>query len=52
MLEKDEGKWTGGPVPFGYEVKDKHLVVNEAEAPTVREALELFLEHRQVATVA
>ena len=26
-----KGKWTGGPVPFGYSAKDKKLLVNEAE---------------------
>jgi site-specific DNA recombinase len=38
-----KGKWTGGPVPFGYSVKDKKLLVNEAEAHVVREAFALFL---------
>ncbi|WP_375757406.1 recombinase family protein [Corallococcus exercitus] len=47
-----KGKWTGGPVPFGYSAKDKKLVVNEAEAHVVREAFTLFLAHRQMATVA
>ena len=51
-MARQRGKWTGGPVPFGYDVKDKHLVVNEVEAPTVREAFELFLQYRQVAIVA
>jgi site-specific DNA recombinase len=45
------GKWTGGPVPFGYDVRNKRLAVNEAEATVVREAFRLFLEHRQAATV-
>ena len=27
-----KGKWTGGSVPLGYDVKDKKLVVNPAEA--------------------
>ncbi len=47
-----KGKWTGGPVPFGYSAKDKKLVVNEAEAQIVREAFTLFLAHRQMAVVA
>ena len=33
-----KGKWTGGPVPFGYSAKDKKLLVNEVEAQVVREA--------------
>jgi len=47
-----KGKWTGGPVPFGYSAKDKKLLVNEAEAHVVREAFGLFLAHRQMAIVA
>lgn len=47
-----KGKWTGGPVPFGYSAKDKKLYVNEAEAHVVREAFALFLQHRQMAIVA
>ncbi len=38
-----KGKWTGGPVPFGYSVRDKKLLVNDAEAHVVREAFALFL---------
>jgi DNA invertase Pin-like site-specific DNA recombinase len=33
---RKKGKWTGGSVPLGYEVKDKRLVVNPAEAKTVQ----------------
>jgi site-specific DNA recombinase len=31
-----KGMWMGGTVPVGYDVKDRKLVVNEAEAETVR----------------
>ena len=47
-----KGKWTGGPVPLGYDVKDKHLVVNELEAVVVREVFALYLEQRSALTVA
>lgn len=33
---RKKGKWTGGSVPLGYDTKDKKLVVNLAEANTVR----------------
>lgn len=33
---RKKGKWTGGSVPLGYDAKDKKLVVNQAEANTVR----------------
>jgi DNA invertase Pin-like site-specific DNA recombinase len=39
-----KGKWTGGTVPLGYEAKDKKLVVNKAEAETVRIIFRLYLE--------
>src|ERR1700733_13273758 len=33
---KKKGIWMGGTVPVGYDVKDRQLVVNNAEAETVR----------------
>jgi DNA invertase Pin-like site-specific DNA recombinase len=33
---KKKGMWMGGYPPLGYDVKDRKLVVNEAEAGTVR----------------
>jgi site-specific DNA recombinase len=33
---RKKGMWMGGFVPLGYDVKDRKLVVNEAEAATVR----------------
>jgi DNA invertase Pin-like site-specific DNA recombinase len=47
-----KGKWTGGPVPLGYEVKDKRLVVDELEASVVREAFELYQQHGSMGQVA
>ena len=47
-----KGKWTGGPIPLGYTVKDKRLVVNEAEAALVREIFALYLEQRSALAVA
>ena len=32
---KKKGMWMGGPVPLGYDVRDRKLVVNEVEAATV-----------------
>ena len=46
---KRKGLWTGGPPPLGYDVEDKALVVNEAEAETVRRLYRLYLEERSVA---
>src|ERR1700677_4799476 len=39
-----KGKWTGGSVPLGYEARDKKLVVNKAEAETVRTIFRRYLD--------
>jgi site-specific DNA recombinase len=39
-----KGKWTGGTVPLGYDARDKKLVVNKAEADTVRTIFRRYLE--------
>jgi DNA invertase Pin-like site-specific DNA recombinase len=41
---RKKGKWTGGTVPLGYDAKDKKLVINKAEAETVRMIFSLYLE--------
>jgi site-specific DNA recombinase len=41
---KRKGMWMGGLVPMGYDVRDRHLVVNQAEAATVREIFRCYLE--------
>ena len=46
------GKPLGGQAPFGYQWKDKRMVVKEDEAPIRRKMYELFLEHRRKKTVA
>jgi site-specific DNA recombinase len=43
---RKKGKWTGGTVPLGYDAKDKKLVINKAEAETVRTIFRLYLELR------
>ncbi|WP_224368754.1 recombinase family protein [Hyalangium versicolor] len=47
-----KGKWTGGPVPLGYEVRDRRLEVNELEAGVVREVFEQYLQHGNMGQVA
>jgi site-specific DNA recombinase len=39
-----KGKWTGGTVPLGYDAKNKKLVINKAEAETVRYIFKRYLE--------
>jgi DNA invertase Pin-like site-specific DNA recombinase len=41
---RQKGKWTGGGIPLGYDVKDKKLVINVAEANTVRAIFQRYLE--------
>ena len=41
---RKKGIWMGGPPPVGYDVRDKKLVVNEAEAKTVRRLFEAYEE--------
>jgi DNA invertase Pin-like site-specific DNA recombinase len=40
---KRKGIWMGGPVPLGYDVVERKLVVNEPEAEQVRAILQLYL---------
>ena len=40
---KKKGMWMGGTVPLGYTAQDRKLVVNEAEAATVRTIFNEFL---------
>ena len=41
---KKKGMWMGGPVPLGYEVRDRKLVVKEDEAAQVRHIMARYLE--------
>ena len=41
---KKKGMWMGGPVPLGYDVLDRKLVVNTAEAETVRYIMQRYLD--------
>jgi site-specific DNA recombinase len=45
---KKKGMWMGGFVPIGYEAKDRTLIINEAEAETVRTIFRLYLELKSV----
>lgn len=41
---KRKGMWMGGRVPFGYDLKDRRLFINQGEAEQVREIFRLYLE--------
>jgi site-specific DNA recombinase len=41
---KRKGMWMGGVVPMGYELRDRHLIINAAEGERVRKIYQLYLE--------
>jgi site-specific DNA recombinase len=48
---KRKGMWMGGNLPLGYDVKDRQLVINEAEAETVRYLFQRYVELGTVAAL-
>src|SRR4051795_9012933 len=49
---KKKGMWMGGQPSLGYDVKDRKLVVNEAEAGTVRHIFRRYRELKSVRVLA
>jgi DNA invertase Pin-like site-specific DNA recombinase len=45
---KAKGIWMGGPIPLGYNLGDRELLVNPTEAELIREIFELYLEKSSV----
>ena len=45
---KKKGMWMGGTVPLGYDVQDRKLIVNDAEARTVAEIYKRYLRLKSV----
>lgn len=45
---KRKGIWMGGPVPLGYDIIERKLVVNEPEAEQVRKIMQLYLKASSV----
>jgi len=48
---KRKGMWMGGVTPLGYIVKDRNLLIEPAEAKSVRQIFERFLMIRSVTTL-
>ena len=42
----------GGNLPLGYDLNDRHLVVNEPEAEIVRQVFQKYLEVQNMLEVA
>ena len=49
---KAKGMWMGGNVPLGYDVKERKLIVNDAEAETVRMIFRRYAELGSVRILA
>jgi site-specific DNA recombinase len=49
---KRKGVWMGGMPPLGYDVKDRRLVINEAEAHTVIDIYRRYLALKSVRALA
>ncbi len=49
---KAKGMWMGGPLPLGYDVKNRNLVINETEAETVRDIWRRFVELKSTTVLA
>ncbi|MFP5400588.1 MAG: recombinase family protein, partial [Gammaproteobacteria bacterium] len=49
---KAKGMWMGGPLPLGYDVRDRLLVVNETEAKLVRRIFDDFVTVRSATLMA
>lgn len=48
---KQKGMWMGGTPPLGYDLRERCLVVNQAEAETVRLIFKLYIELKTVRRV-
>ena len=48
---KKKGMWMGGSVPLGYDWKDRKLIINPAEARTVRALFDFYLKLGNVRSV-
>jgi len=49
---KKKGIWMGGPVPLGYEVRERKLVVNKDQAEQVRHIMRRYLALHSVPALA
>ena len=48
---KKKGWWMGGVPPLGYDVEDRHLIINEAEAQVVRYLFQRYLTVQSVSVL-
>lgn len=48
QASKEKGMWMGGAPPFGYDNKDRELVVNQVDAKGVRHMFERYIELKSI----
>jgi len=41
---KKKGIWMGGPLPLGYDVMDRKLIINQPESVTVQKLIQMYIE--------
>jgi len=49
---KRKGMWMGGPVPIGYRLADRKLIIADEEAAVVRTIFERYVVHQSIALLA
>ena len=49
---KKKGMWMGGPLPLGYDVKDRKLMINEKEAKIVRHIFDRYCALKSIGELA
>lgn len=49
---KAKGMWQGGKAPFGFDIGDRRLIVNEDDAPVAKQIFELYLKLGNVRELA
>jgi DNA invertase Pin-like site-specific DNA recombinase len=49
---KRKGMWMGGPLPLGYDIENRRLIVNQREAELVRQIYQRYLELGSVVELA
>lgn len=47
-----EGKWNGGPIPLGYSLEDKELIVNDDEAEVIKIIFDMYLKGNGYLSIA
>lgn len=49
---KSQGVWTGGVAPLGYKLINSELIIDEDEAPKVKEIFQLYIDGNSYVTIA